>query len=445
MGLFGLGPRVAALGSLALLLACCAAPTQPQPSLQTSLAPVVAQPTENPLSSDEPSAPPSRTPAGSASVRSCVRQGQAVDAASSPSPENVVATPMQLQPIGVLAEPDGSIVVGGIVAHGIALAKFLPSGLLDETFGVAGTTTLARDWQIKPERAWLGPDGTVISAAVIERSWTVCRFLADGRIDIAFGDRGTVSFPAAGGRLGSEIAAVDVQTDGSILIAGTSGDRMNPPIPGVMSPASVDSVRFAVVRLTVNGQLDHTFGDKSGVVVTDVADGRDPLHGLSVLGDGAILASGGTGQMTPGPEDNDAALVRYRADGTLDASFGVGGKSLTHPRSAAWALATIPNGPSELLVLGQGQGVSGLRDGWQAFVMRLPFDGTSDRTTRDILWFPTLFSSVPAPVGGVSFAVQEDGKLLFANGGALHRFNRDGTVDKTFGEDGRGFAIGTWQ
>jgi uncharacterized delta-60 repeat protein len=442
------GGRLAAICSLAAVLVGCAAPTAPTPSTQafgrSSPAAATAAPTATQSSTGNPSAPPSRTPEV-ALVPSCARQDLGADGGSSPSAQNVVATPMQLQPIGVLAEPDGSIVVGGIVADGIALAKFLPTGVLDDTFGIAGKMTLVRDWHIKPERAWLGSDGTLISAAVVERTWTVCRFLANGTVDTTFGDEGTASVAAAGGRFDSKIGALAVQTDGSILVAGSSGNRLEPPNPNEWSSASVNSVRFAMIRLTIDGRLDKTFGDQGGAVVTDVAMGRDPLHGLSVLSDGKILASGGTGQMTPGGEDNDAALVRYGADGRLDTLFGVGGKSLTHPHGAAWALATVPSGAHELLMLGQGFPRSS--EGWQAFVMRLPVDGASDRMAGvdDIVWFPTLSSSWPAPVGRVGFDVQDDGKLLFVNAGSLHRYNRDGTVDPTFGEDGRVFSIGSWQ
>src|SRR5258707_769467 len=68
-------------------------------------------------------------------------------------------------------------------------------------------------------------------------------------------------------------------------------------------------------RLLTDGSLDTTFGN-GGKVIT--ALGTDAVPSDLVLGpDGAILVAG--------QSDNQVALVRYNADGSLDGGFGSGG------------------------------------------------------------------------------------------------------------------------
>lgn len=114
-------------------------------------------------------------------------------------------------------------------------------------------------------------------------------FHGDGKVvtDFGFADRA---------------AGVAVQPDGRILITGTScnGDIL-------------------VARYTTNGALDPSFsGD--GWLCVDVAGGSsDSGEEVFVLGDGRILVAGSSG--------GDFALVRLNADGTLDPTFGNGGRA----------------------------------------------------------------------------------------------------------------------
>lgn len=74
------------------------------------------------------------------------------------------------------------------------------------------------------------------------------------------------------------------------------------------------------------GELDPQFGN-GGKVFTHLAFG-DRVTCLAFQSDGKIIAAGASG--TRGIfYASDFALVRYNADGSLDESFGAGGKVMT--------------------------------------------------------------------------------------------------------------------
>src|SRR5512147_2605335 len=66
--------------------------------------------------------------------------------------------------------------------------------------------------------------------------------------------------------------------------------------------------------LAAEGALDPTFGT-NGVVVTDLGGSSDTGLNIAVQTDGRIIMAG-----------SGNVIVRYNPDGTLDTSFGTGGK-----------------------------------------------------------------------------------------------------------------------
>jgi uncharacterized delta-60 repeat protein len=83
------------------------------------------------------------------------------------------------------------------------------------------------------------------------------------------------------------------------------------------------TVDFALARHRQDGSLDRTFGT-GGRVTTDFGAGSQATA-LVVQADGKLVAAGTVSNDTGG----DFALARYRLDGTLDPAFGTGGKVTT--------------------------------------------------------------------------------------------------------------------
>jgi uncharacterized delta-60 repeat protein len=143
--------------------------------------------------------------------------------------------------------------------------------------------------------------------------FALARYNADGTLDTSFGTGGTVTTDF--GTQQDEAHALVVQADGKLVAAG-SGRR-----------SLESSSDFALARYNANGTLDPRFG-MGGTVTTNMGVGfnLDEVRGLVVQGS-KLVAAGFTYR---GPETAwDFGLVRYRANGTLDATFGTRGKVTT--------------------------------------------------------------------------------------------------------------------
>src|SRR6516162_2663003 len=75
-----------------------------------------------------------------------------------------------------------------------------------------------------------------------------------------------------------------------------------------------------------SGQLDPTFGS-GGKVTTDLFGGTDTVVALALQPDGKIIAAGVSFDALV--VAHVFGIVRYNADGSIDPSFGVGGKVST--------------------------------------------------------------------------------------------------------------------
>ena len=131
------------------------------------------------------------------------------------------------------------------------------------------------------------------------------RFRPDGTLDGSWAQSGRIVglFNAS---IGSA-RAVDVDTEGRAVLAG-----------------HVDH-QFAAVRLTVDGQLDATFGAQhDGRFRQDlVGNNWNEATALARQADGCYVI-GGWANTVPG-SSSDFAAVRLKADGTLDTAFGNAG------------------------------------------------------------------------------------------------------------------------
>src|SRR5205085_750176 len=80
---------------------------------------------------------------------------------------------------------------------------------------------------------------------------------------------------------------------------------------------------ITVVRYNADGSLDTSFGGAGKVTTNFPANGDDKAYRVVFdNASGKTLVAGSTNNGTR----NDFALVRYNVDGTLDASFGNGGR-----------------------------------------------------------------------------------------------------------------------
>jgi uncharacterized delta-60 repeat protein len=258
-------------------------------------------------------------------------------------------------------QPDGKIVVGGKVQgfpiiEAFALTRLNVDGTVDSSFGTNGRVTTSFTGTFSPgEQATsrinaiaLQADGKIIAAGTASRTTTaasdfaLARYNPDGSPDTSFGTAGKLTTDFTGGideTTGESDQAYGavIQADGKIVVAGRA----------VVAGSGGD---FGVVRYNADGSLDSTFG--TGGKVTTAFLGNEVARAVGVQADGKIVVAGHV--RNSAPTYDDFGLARYSPDGTLDPTFGVGGKVSTHffPRfsefdqdnEGAHALAIEPGG-----------------------------------------------------------------------------------------------------
>lgn len=188
-----------------------------------------------------------------------------------------------------------------------------------------------------------------------------------------------------------------------------------------------------------SGSLDTSFGT-GGKTATSIGN-YDTARAVIVQPDGKIVAAGFANNSTT---LNDFALVRYNPNGTFDTGFGTGGKVTTDfpigRTDTAYAAALQPDG--KIVVAGSSYTGSSLSMDFA--VARYNANGTLDAgfgTGGRVL---TAVGSSYEEAYAV--AVQADGKIIAAgytgngsngNDFALVRYNANGTLDTSFGKSGK--------
>ena len=222
--------------------------------------------------------------------------------------------------IAATIQSGGKIVAVGLSRVGnisdFAVVRYNPDGSLDSGFGSGGKviTDFGGDdiaFAVKSQQ-----DGKIVAAGVAHNSGTLfdfalARYNLDGSLDQTFNFDGKVTTDFFG--ITEFLFNIAIQPDGKIVAAG----RASP----------VRDSDFALARYNPNGSLDPTFGI-NGKVTTDFFGGLDDARAIIIQPNGKIIAAG-TIQNHPAIESFpflDFALARYNTNGSLDQTFGSGGK-----------------------------------------------------------------------------------------------------------------------
>jgi uncharacterized delta-60 repeat protein len=252
---------------------------------------------------------------------------------------------------------------------------------------------------------------------------------ADGDLDATFGTGGKVKTDFATSF--DNGSAVAIQGDGKIVMAGANFD-------------GVGGADFAVARYNSNGSLDASFGT-GGKVTTDFASSYDQATAIAIQRDGKIVVAGRT--MTGGSND-DFGLVRYNADGSLDASFGAGGKVHTDFGATFFERANAVAIQSDGKIIAAGETNSGAA-GTDFALARYNSDGTLDTSFGSGGTGLVVADFANAYDQAFALAIQSDGRIVavgntapvgLGSDFALARYNGDGTLDTTFGSGGTGLV-----
>ncbi|HYO10425.1 MAG TPA: hypothetical protein VER17_15760 [Tepidisphaeraceae bacterium] len=227
----------------------------------------------------------------------------------------------------ISVQADGKILATGVATgpstSEMATVRFNTNGSLDTTFdgdGVAimdffGGVDYASDVLAQSDGKILVVGGSVPSGGY--RQFVLVRYNANGTPDTTFDGDGKASTNFGVSAFAREVAR---QSDGKYVVGGlvgTDGSAMN----------------WAVARYNANGSIDTTFGAggtnsvPGSTVLPDVHGHVFLGYGIAVQADDKIVFGGDVED--PASTNSYTGVVRYNANGTLDATFGAGGKRIT--------------------------------------------------------------------------------------------------------------------
>ena len=222
----------------------------------------------------------------------------------------------------IAVQPDGKIIAAGNVGWNndffpyppvhydidIVVARFMPDGTLDETFGTGGKVVTNFDYLENITGVAIQSDGKIVVGGyqTIDQfgnsnGLLLARYNKDGTLDSSFGNNEGYSIFYEGGYRPSKLL---LQPDDKIVMGGQQ--------PGQ---------GFFVRRYLPNGLLDQSFGNGGNVITSfPGAQYSAIITGIALDEKGRIAATGTLN------ENTTVELVRYLPDGALDNSFDEDGK-----------------------------------------------------------------------------------------------------------------------
>jgi uncharacterized delta-60 repeat protein len=253
-------------------------------------------------------------------------------------------------------QPDGKLLIAGVIAKSggqdWAVMRLHLSGQIDSTFGTNGSViTDIVDGYESPQDIAIQPDGKIVLVGSIPTKtfsdMAVLRYTKDGQLDADFGSNGIVITNFRGEDVAYKVI---IQPDEKILVGGFS------------SESAVGD--FAMARYNADGDLDETFGD-DGRVMTDFEQGSDWARSMELLPDGKIIMAGNVNYRNL-EFLSEFGLAKYNADGSLDSTFAVNGKSIFREGTKTDANAMVVQPDGKIIIA-----------------------GTSDFPTSQLQWFLT--------------------------------------------------------
>jgi uncharacterized delta-60 repeat protein len=322
---------------------------------------------------------------------------------------------------GMMAlQPDGTIVVVG----GLRVTRLRNDGTPDPSFGDGGVVRHELlEWNNITSAAVTSNGRIILGGRVLPYRQDADSLLVmlrpDGSLDTKFSRDGIL----ADGSLSrdDEIHALAIAAGGRIVAAGAIYD------------AQYRHSDFLVARYERDGRYDRSFGRRGKATVGFTGSLEERLTKMVLQPDGKIILAGMSG--------DDAMLVRYLRDGSLDPSFGKEGLfrgSFAQP----WTPGRASIDADEVLdvvLMDDGRLLALLAD---FVVIRLTTDGELDPSFGN----GGVARAAPGDWDqrATAFAVMADGAFVVVGSAfdghagyfAAARFTRDGMADVAFGDGG---------
>ncbi len=253
---------------------------------------------------------------------------------------------------GITLQPDGKIVGTGSTGDQAIVFRLNADGSLDDGFGEGGRVTTGLGESTGGLVPLVLGDGRIAVAgwggAGAGYDSALFGYTADGELDGDFGSSGTVSIDLGTGydefhglvadELGnllpagveftnstSSLRRYDGQgnVDDGYLVAEPASAFVNAAVlqsDGKTVLAGASGGDFWLERHLAGGDLDGGF-DGDGSAITDMGAGSDKAMGIVEIAAGKLVVAGLSSGMV--------AIARYNKNGSLDLTFGDGGKVVT--------------------------------------------------------------------------------------------------------------------
>jgi uncharacterized delta-60 repeat protein len=331
------------------------------------------------------------------------------------------------------------------VTAAVACGAAAKGGPVDRSFGGDGQIELSA---VRHARMAVGRNDSIVFLGSSSRE--TVRYLPDGRPDPGFGKKGRVRLPLEIGGSPYETADLAVDSQGRVLVFGSSFPPGKPALSVGPYLTSIPITKAMVVRLRGDGSLDPSFGQGNGAISSDFGlrteeVGFEGSENLTTTGLRGTVDSQGRPLLLAGVEESYApclghsgyraiprGIVRLTSSGVADRDFGGGDGVSPIPRNARalppWGFAAGP--ADQVLMAGpENPCPPGARViGVDASGQRLPgFEAEGGRQ------YPRMIFGAFAPSGGM---VLRQG---FPPTERVIRATRTGSIDHNFGS--RGFAV----
>jgi len=262
-------------------------------------------------------------------------------------------------------------------------------------------------------------------------NFSLARFAANGTLDSTFNPGGITPGiqSQAVGVCPCGAQAMALQSDGKILVAGYAGNGTD--------------LDFAVARYNTDGTLDtgnfSVLGNIQGVILIPIGSGTDQAEALALKANGSVVVAG----FSDNGANDDFALAQINKDGILDALlFGTSGITTTDLSGAddkAFAAAIQPDG--KIVLAGYATNAD-----TDFALARYTSSGALDTTFNPGGAKPGTVTTDFGAGNDVAqtIVIQRDGKIVVAGSAgditgsnfAVARYNSDGTLDTTFNQSG---------
>jgi uncharacterized delta-60 repeat protein len=335
-------------------------------------------------------------------------------------------------------QSDGKIIAAGYSNANVtfiadfAVVRYNINGTLDTSFGSSGkVSTMVGDYRFSSARAVaIQTDGKIVVAGTGANSngaisgFAVVRYNQDGSLDNTFDGDGKVLT-----EIGGSAISVLIQPDGKIVAAGTN------------------FYGRIIIRYNSDGSLDNTFGNNGIYIESNRKVGN--IISMAIQSDGKLVTLGTFYSITSNSfVENGFAIARYNSNGTTDNTFGENGKSVTRLESRGQVTSLKIQADGKIIVAGNSKDetasadtVDGTKQGFAVF--RYNPNGSLDNTFDGD---GKVYTSFENGAYAASLSIQADNKIVVAGNTytpaydslfATARYNSDGSLDSTFGRDGK--------